>query len=225
MESDPEGNRRLTALVGAVLLLLFAAQGMTILFLDTMLTWHFVIGLALIGPVALKMVVTAYRFVRYYTGAPVYRRQGPPPLLLRLLAPLLVSLTVAVLATGCALALGGRNAGGLPMVFLHKASFVCWAAAMSVHVLAHVWRLPRLVGAELPRRRPARHRAGVIRGRGGRWSLLLLSLSAGTVLALYGPALATHWTRESPQHAARPGPGAVGLGLFGPSGSASHQAL
>ncbi|MFD0274182.1 hypothetical protein ACFVHB_09770 [Kitasatospora sp. NPDC127111] len=201
MESGPEGNRRLAALVGAVLLVLFAAQGVTVLFLDSMLTWHFVIGLALIGPVAVKVAVTGYRFVRYYTGSSAYRRQGPPAPLLRLVAPLLVALTVAVLATGCALALGGRDAGGLPMLFLHKASFVCWAAVMGVHVLAHVWRLPRLVGAELPGRRPARHAAGVVRGRGWRWLLLLLSLSTGTVLALSGPALASHWTDQRPQHA------------------------
>ncbi|MFD0274600.1 hypothetical protein ACFVHB_11935 [Kitasatospora sp. NPDC127111] len=189
----------MTALAGAVLLLLFAAQGVTILFLGTMLTWHFVIGFALIGPVVLKLAVTGYRFVRYYAGSSAYRRQGPPAPLLRLLAPLLVALTVAVLATGCALALGGRDAGGLPMLFLHKAGFVCWVAVTSVHVLAHVWRLPGLVGAELVRRRQTRHAAGVVRGRGWRWSLLLLSLSAGAVLALSGPALASHWTGERPR--------------------------
>ncbi|MGW7446593.1 hypothetical protein [Kitasatospora sp. NPDC054795] len=202
-ESGPEGNRRLTALAGTVLLLLLAAQGVTILFLDTMLTWHFVIGLALIGPVALKVAVTGYRFARYDARSAAYRRQGPPATLLRLLGPLLVALTVAVLATGCALALGGRDAGGLPMLFLHKASFVCWVAAMGVHVLAHVWRLPRLVGAELSRRRPARHGAGVVRGRGWRGSLLLLSVFVGTVLAFSGPALASHWTGENLQHALR----------------------
>ncbi|MER5642303.1 hypothetical protein ABT095_35850 [Kitasatospora sp. NPDC002227] len=203
VESGPEGNRRLTALTGALLLVLFAAQGVTILFLDTMLSWHFVLGLALLGPVGLKVLVTGHRFARYYTGAPAYRRERPPVTPLRLLAPLLVALTVAVLATGCTLALGGRDAGGLPVLFLHKASFVCWVGVVGLHVLAHVWRLPRLVGAELPRRRTSRRSAGPVPGRGWRWTALALSLCVGTAPALYGPALATHWTDGRAQHGLR----------------------
>ncbi|MEU8515872.1 hypothetical protein AB0C76_30480 [Kitasatospora sp. NPDC048722] len=217
-DSGPEGNRRLTALVGALLLLLFAAQGVTILFLDQLLTWHFVIGLALIGPVAVKVAVTGYRFVRYYAGSPAYRRQGPPATPLRLLAPLVVLLTAAVLATGCTLALGGRDAFGLPVLFLHKACFWCWAAVTGVHVLAYVWRLPRLIGADLPQRRAARRAAAPVRGAARRWSVVALGLAAGTALALYGPALAGQWNGEQPQHVARPHgghhrvPGADGTG-------------
>ncbi|MGW2250145.1 hypothetical protein ACWCXH_08090 [Kitasatospora sp. NPDC001660] len=201
-DTGPEGNRRLTALVGSVLLVLFAAQGVTILFLDQLLTWHFVIGLALIGPVALKAAVTGYRFVRYYAGSPAYRRQGPPATPLRLLAPLVVLLTVAVLATGCTLALGGRDAFGLPVLFLHKASFWCWAGVTGLHVLAYVWRLPRLVGADLPGRRAARRGTAPVRGRSRRWSVLALALTAGAALSLYGPALAGHWDSGKPQHVA-----------------------
>lgn len=220
-DSGPEGNRRLTALVGALLLVLFAAQGVTILFLDQLLTWHFVIGLALIGPVALKIAATGYRFVRYYAGSPAYRRQGPPATPLRLLAPLVVLLTVAVLATGCTLALGGRDAFGLPVLFLHKAFFWCWAAVTGVHVLAYVWRLPRLIGADLPRRRAARRAAAPVRGGGRRWSVLALGLAAGAVLALYGPSLAGRWNGDQPQHVARHGghhrvPGTEGAGPLRP---------
>ena len=126
-DHGPEGNERLTAATGALLLPLFAAEGVTILFLRQLLTWHFFIGLLLIGPVCLKLGSTGYRFFRYYTGAPAYRRKGPPVLPLRLLAPLLVASSVAVLATGVALGLLGRDAGPVPVLFLHKASFVCWA--------------------------------------------------------------------------------------------------
>ncbi|MEE1783193.1 hypothetical protein PUR71_09725 [Streptomyces sp. SP17BM10] len=218
-DSGPEGNRRLTALVGALLLVLFAAQGVTILFLDQLLTWHFVIGLALIGPVALKVAVTGYRFVRYYAGAAAYRRQGPPATPLRVLAPLVVLLTVAVLATGCTLALGGRDAFGLPVLFLHKAFFWCWAAVTGVHVLAYVWRLPRLIAADLPRRRAARRAAAPVGGGGRRWAVLAVGLAAGAALALYGPSLAGRWDVGQPQHVARPhdghrhapGPGGPGF--------------
>ena len=36
------------------------------------------IGLVLIGPVALKLASTGYRFARYYTGAPRYRAKARP---------------------------------------------------------------------------------------------------------------------------------------------------
>ncbi|MCX4744757.1 hypothetical protein OG455_04350 [Kitasatospora sp. NBC_01287] len=191
----PEGNRRLIAAVGALLLVLFAAQGVTILFLGQLLTWHFFIGMLLIGPVCLKLGSTGYRFVRYYTGHPAYRRQGPPHLLLRLLAPLVVATTVALLATGSTLALLGRDTGPVPVLFLHKASFVCWAAAMTAHVLSHVWRLPRLIGADL-RIRSARPGSGSgrIGGAAARWSLLALALGAGLAIALAGSPLASHWS-------------------------------
>ncbi|MGW3042222.1 hypothetical protein ACWC9T_19815 [Kitasatospora sp. NPDC001159] len=188
----PEGNRRLIAATGALLLLLLAAQGVTILFLNQLLTWHFFIGMLLAGPVALKLGSTGYRIVRYYTGNPAYRRQGPPHPLLRLLGPVVVATTLAVLATGGALALLGRDTGTVPVLFLHKASFVCWATATTIHVLAHVWRLPALIGADL-RLRAARHGTPRVRGAALRWSLLLAALGAGLALALAGAPLAAQW--------------------------------
>jgi hypothetical protein len=196
----PEGNRRLVAATGALLLALLAVQGVTILFLGQLLTWHFFVGLLLIGPVCLKLGATGHRFVRYYAGHPEYRRQGPPHRLLRLLAPLVVATTVAVLATGITLALTGRATGPVPVLFLHKAAFVCWAAATGLHVLAHVWRLPRLVGADL-RRRSARHGAAAVGGAAARWTLLSVALAAGLALALAGTPLAQQW--RAPHHTAR----------------------
>jgi hypothetical protein len=148
-----EGNKRLTALTGAVLLLLLAAEGLTILQLRSMLTLHFFIGMLLLGPVALKAGSTIYRFARYYTGSAPYRRKGPPSPLLRLLGPVVVAATVGVFGTGVALALAGP-AGLQPWLFLHKGSFVVWFGAMTVHVLAYLPRLPGLLAAEfgVPRR-------------------------------------------------------------------------
>jgi hypothetical protein len=40
-----------------------------------------------------------------------------------------------------ALALLGRDTGPIPVLLLHKASFVCWIAVTSVHVLTYLWRL------------------------------------------------------------------------------------
>jgi hypothetical protein len=97
-----EGNERLTGLTGAVLLIGFAAEGVTILALHRLLTLHFFLGMLLIGPVALKVGSTCYRFARYYTGATAYVRKGPPAPLMRLLGPFVILTSLAVLGSGVA---------------------------------------------------------------------------------------------------------------------------
>jgi hypothetical protein len=178
------GNERLTALTGTVLLVGFALEGLTLLALGRLLTLHMFLGMMLIGPVLLKICSTGYRFVRYYTGSEGYADKGPPAPILRLLGPVVILTSLAVLGTGVALALAGRGTG--PWLFLHKASFVLWFGAMTVHVLTYVWRLPRiLLGTDGGGARPA---------RGGiRWLLIGASLAGGLVLALLAMRLATGW--------------------------------
>src|SRR5438045_1063646 len=96
----PPVNERLTALAGAALFVLLAIEGVTLLFLRPLLPVHIVVGLALLPPVLFKLVTTGWRFLRYYVGDPAYVRRGPPRLLLRALAPLLVVAPARVLATG-----------------------------------------------------------------------------------------------------------------------------
>ncbi|MGH3156797.1 MAG: hypothetical protein ACRDNF_09515 [Streptosporangiaceae bacterium] len=192
-DEGPEGNERLTALTGALLLVLLAAEGFTILSLHQLLYWHFFIGLLLIGPVTLKICSTLYRFGRYYTGHPGYVRKGPPDPLLRLLGPLVVLSTVAVLGTGVMLGLLGPGSSLAGRVLqLHKLSFIAWIVVVSVHDLAYVWRLPRLIGADLPAA-TARHAAEVLRGRGLRWTLAASCLGAGVVIAVSGSHLVRPW--------------------------------
>jgi hypothetical protein len=95
-----DGNERLTVLTGVVLIVLTAAIGVTIIWIGQLMWLHLFLGLALIGPVALKLASTGYRFVRYYTYDPAYRRKGPPIPALRVLAPLVVFLTAVLLGTG-----------------------------------------------------------------------------------------------------------------------------
>jgi hypothetical protein len=71
------GNERLTALTGAVLLAGFTVGGFAVLSLRGLLTLHIFLGMLLIGPVALKISSTVYRFARYYSGAAPYVRKGP----------------------------------------------------------------------------------------------------------------------------------------------------
>ncbi|HEU5356511.1 MAG TPA: hypothetical protein VFU65_18710 [Actinocrinis sp.] len=193
--AGPEGNERLTAITGAVLLVLFAAEGVTILSLRSLLYWHYFIGLLLVGPVCVKIGSTFYRFVRYYTGQRDYVRKGPPAPLLRLLGPLVILTTLGVLGTGIALGFEkGASYHGIPILFLHKASFVLWAGVMTIHVLGYIWRLPGLIGADM-RSSPAYGAAVVVGGRGLRWAVTAVGLGGGVALAMAAAHLAGAWQR------------------------------
>jgi hypothetical protein len=186
-----QGNERLTAMTGAVSLLLLAAEGVTIVFKRELLTLHFFIGMLLVGPVLLKIGSTGYRFVRYYTGSAPYVRKGPPALLLRLLGPVVIATSAGVIGSGIALAITGPAPS--PWMFIHKASFVLWFCAMSVHVLWYAPQLPRL----LRTRSSARDRlSAALVGAGRRWALLACAVAAGLVLALATYHLAGPWTGQ-----------------------------
>lgn len=175
---DPgvESNARLTAAVGVLLFVLLAAEGVTILSIHRLLPAHYFIGLVLIPPVLLKLGTTGYKFVRYYTRNPRYLLAGPPPLALRLLGPLVVVSTVAVLGTGVELWLFGSRFGDY-WLSLHKLSFLIWFAATAVHVLGHLDGTPRLVWRDIA----GGDRAG---GRITRGSVVLAALLLGLVLAI-----------------------------------------
>jgi len=185
-----EANARLTASGAAVLLIVLAVEGVTILRIRELISPHVFLGMLLIPPVLVKMASTGYRFARYYLGAPAYRRKGPPPILLRLLGPVVVILTVVLLASGVALLLASP-AWSQPLLFVHKASFVLWFLAMTVHVLGHLAEVARLAPRDWLRR--ARRD---VRGAGSRQWLIAGSLVAGVLLGLamlsrVGPWLAT----------------------------------
>ncbi|MBX5473802.1 MAG: hypothetical protein IRZ20_02160 [Thermoleophilia bacterium] len=183
----PDGNERLTGATAALLLLLLAAEGVTILLLRPLFSAHVFVGMLLIPPVALKLGSTGWRFVRYYQRDPAYRRKGPPPLPLRLLAPLVVASTVAVFATGVTLLAVGP-AGGV-VLGLHKASFVVWLGATGVHVLAHARRVPALAAADWH----ARAREGAVGGVLRRRLALVGATAAGVVLAVATLRYAHPW--------------------------------
>ncbi len=159
-EDGPAGNERLTAWAGAVLLVLLAVEGVTVLSVRQLLVPHVVVGLLLIGPIVLKLASTGYRFTRYYTKNPEYRRAGPPQPLLRVLAPFLVIATVLLLGSGTLLVVTGPTQSGI-VLGVHKASFLLWFMLTSVHVLAYVWRVPRLLSADVLRRSGSALRHGV----------------------------------------------------------------
>ena len=90
-------------MTAAVLLVLLAVEGVTVLRVHSLLWLHVFLGTALVPPILLKIGSTGYRFVRYYLGSPVYRRKGPPPPVLCVLGPLVVVATLLLLGSGIAL--------------------------------------------------------------------------------------------------------------------------
>lgn len=138
------GNERLTAVNGVLLVGLLAALGITIIRIRPLIDEHLFIGLLLLGPVALKLASTGYRFTRYYTRNAGYRERGTPPLPLRLLGPLVVLSTISVFVTGVLLLAEGPGASST-LRTLHKASFIVWIAAAAVHMLGHLPDLGRIL--------------------------------------------------------------------------------
>lgn len=192
----PAGNAQLTAWLGLSLLVLFLAELITLLDVQGLITWHLAIGALLIPPALAKTATTGWRMVRYYTGAPVYTQAGPPPLLLRLLGPLVVLGTLALLGTGTALVFVGPDGADRTLLSvlgqqvtpltLHQASFAFWAVTTGVHVLARL--LPALhLATTTPHDAPLagwRSRIGVLVG------VTAAAATVGAVLL----AVATPWT-------------------------------
>jgi hypothetical protein len=173
-----EGNERLTTITGVVLVVLLAVLGVTILRIHQLIGVHLFVGLLLLGPVALKLASTGYRFVRYYTRDPVYREKGPPATILRLLAPGVVVSTIVVFASGIVLLfLGPAHRQG--WLLIHKASFILWLGLTAVHVLGH---LPGM--AILPPRRESEPDWRPVPGNAARWLTLAGAVLGGLVLAL-----------------------------------------
>jgi hypothetical protein len=173
-----EGNARLTGSVAAVLFVLLAAEGFTVLRVRSLLTPHVFIGMLLVPPVLLKMGSTGWRFVRYYMGSPEYRSKGPPPAVLRLIGPVVVILTAVVFATGIALLLGPASWRS-EMLLLHKVSFIGWIAVTAVHVLGHLRDTAKLAPLDWARRTRRQ-----VDGAGLRQWALAASMGIGMVLGM-----------------------------------------
>jgi hypothetical protein len=174
-EAGVAANERLTALTGALLVVLLAAMGITVLSVRELLPQHFVLGFLLIPPLLLKVASTGYRFVRYYAGDPRYRRAGPPQWPMRLLAPLVLISTAGLFVTGLELWLFGLRFGSI-WVGAHKLSFIIWLPATGIHVLWYLNRSAKATREEVASDAPpaALTRRGLVIG----------SLVAGAVLAV-----------------------------------------
>jgi hypothetical protein len=195
------GNARLTAWTGVVLLVLFLIELATLLDLNGLLDWHVVVGVLLVPPALLKTASTGWRVVRYYTGNQPYRTAGPPPMVLRVLGPLVVLGTLAVLGTGLALVALGPVAGRAPLLTvlgfpvstltLHQGTCVVWAVVTGGHTLGRLVPAGRII-------------TGRAEGRiSGRWPRIAVQVGALAVaglaaILLYGPA--NPWFTDAAHH-------------------------
>jgi hypothetical protein len=173
---SPDGNERLTSTTGLVLLVLLGVETLTTVALGTYLNVHLFLGLLLLPPVALKLASTGWRFMRYYTHSKPYVVAGPPRMLMRVLAPLLIASTLALFGTGVAMIVVGHRGGELRT--LHTYSFIAWGVLVAVHVLVYLTRVLR-DGTMDWRRNGAEVVAGVVSRR----AVVVGTLLAGIALA------------------------------------------
>jgi hypothetical protein len=168
------GNEQLTALVSLVLLVLIIVELVTSAFLRLWLPAHTVVGVLLAGPLLVKMGGVGWRFLRYYTRAPAYVRRGPPPLVLRVLGPLLLVTTLVMVGSGIGLVVTGPLQ---PFLLTHGFSALLWLPLIAVHSLAHWSQVPRSIASDWSPRQGSRFHVG----RGLRMGVNLGALLFGVI--------------------------------------------
>jgi hypothetical protein len=178
------GNELLTMSIAGILVVLLAAEFLTLLDLRDLLGVHMILGLILIPPVLLKIGSTGYRFARYYTRSPAYREKGPPFLPLRLMAPVLVASALTMFITGVWLLVIGHKSD--QVLFFHKASVIVFAAVFAIHLLAYGLRTIRTL-------KRAWHQQPGLPGGGLRSTLVTSSLGVGVALAIVLSDLISDW--------------------------------
>lgn len=184
----PAGNALLTAWTGLVLLCLSLAELLTLIDVRGLISWHVALGALLVPPAVMKTATTGWRMARYYLGDRLYRQVGPPPLLLRLLGPLVVVSTVGLLGTGVLLVLLGQDRSHQSLsalhgfrpdwVTLHQAFFAVWVVTVALHLLGRI--VPALRATVVP------GPATVVPGRWTRllWFMAMVASAASLAVLL-----------------------------------------
>jgi hypothetical protein len=174
---NPNGNARLTATVGALLLVPVVAELATILLgVHTFMSLHVFVGFVMIPAVLLKLASTGWRFIRYYTRSDLYRAHGPPSPGMRLLAPLLVVATFALFGSG--VAMGVLHGHALLVARrVHGPASAVWIALLVVHVLAYLKRTLATASEDVV---PATRAA--VRGARGRAYVVAAAVAAGLAI-------------------------------------------
>src|SRR5947209_6101078 len=111
-------NTRFTRSIGMVLFWLIILQFFSaLLFFGLTANWqvptwlpysltraiHFFVGFSIIPLILLKLATTSWKAGGYYTGRPIYKKEGPPAWYNRLLSPIMGMLFLSVLWSGIAM--------------------------------------------------------------------------------------------------------------------------
>jgi hypothetical protein len=213
---NPDGNERLTATVGLVLIVLTLIELGTIVFgLGQVLSLHVFIGLVLIPPVLLKLASTGWRFTRYYARHEAYRLKGAPQIEMRLLAPLLVAATVVLFVSG--VAMGVLHGQGLSLARrLHGPASVAWMIILGLHVLYYLKRA--LISSKEDVTAATRAHVPGARARG---YLVAFAIVTGVVAGLATLPVDHHWLHLPNKDHNRNGQRAIAVNATGAFRSAS----
>lgn len=142
-----EGNEALTSWTGLLLLPLLGLVGLTGVAFGSLWRTHFVVGILLVPVLGMKLATTTYRAVRYYTGSKKYRAAGPPELPARLMAPILIAVTVIAMWSGIVMWL--NNTQDRPWSTIHTDAVVIMGGLVGVHVLMYIPKALRSVLRDL----------------------------------------------------------------------------
>jgi hypothetical protein len=113
--------------------------------------------------------------------------RGAPPLLLRLIGPLVVLSSIAVIGTGVALLVD--HGASDTWLTLHQASFIVWVSLTGVHFLGHIYEAVVVSGRDFR----ARNADPAARGRTVRLAVVAASLVVGFGLAAAFTPSASSW--------------------------------
>ena len=174
---NPDGNERLTAAVGVLLLVPVLVEIATVLLgVHSFMSWHVFVGLALIPAVALKLGSTGWRFARYYLRSRPYVAHGPPRAAMRLLTPLFVAATIVLFGSG--VAMGFLHGQALQDARrLHGPASVIWLLLLGVHVLVYLGRALRGAAGDVLPAEPT-----TVPGKPARIYALALAIVCGVAL-------------------------------------------
>lgn len=197
---NPDGNERLTAAVGLVLLVLTIVELWTLLAgLQRFLSWHVFVGLVLLPPIALKLASTGWRFARYYTRNPDYLTKGAPQLAMRMLAPLLVALTVVLFGSGVAMGFLHGNALHVARRLHGPAAFL-WTVLLGLHVLVYLRRALATARADATARGRAKSAGATLRAY-----VVAAAIVAGVCVGVATLPVEHHWLHLPAKHDGRGG--------------------
>jgi hypothetical protein len=192
---NPDGNERLTAAVGVLLLVPIVIELVSVLLgVHTFMSLHVFVGLLLIPPVLLKLASTGWRFARYYLRSDAYVVHGPPQLVMRLLAPLLVAATVVLFGSGVAMGLLHGHALVVARR-LHGPASVVWIVLVGVHVLVYLKR-SLLKGTE----DIAAGTRAAVGGAKGRAYAVVAAVAVGVAVAAATVPAQHHWVNLHRDH-------------------------